>query len=66
MINKQTATLGFQLLSVMDKLFTLTAPVPGPLLFFSPARRALPVGHLHAEHLAASFPINPDGHKHRS
>jgi hypothetical protein len=30
MINKQTATLGFQLLSVMDKLFTLTAPVPGP------------------------------------
>jgi hypothetical protein len=35
MINKQTATLGFQLLSVMDKLFTLTAPVPGPLLFFT-------------------------------
>ena len=26
MINKQTATLSFQLLSVMDKLFTLAAP----------------------------------------
>jgi hypothetical protein len=35
MINKQTATLSFQLLSVMDKLFTLAAPVPGPFLFFT-------------------------------
>jgi hypothetical protein len=34
MINKQTATLSFQLLSVMDKLFTLAAPVQGPFLFF--------------------------------
>ena len=31
-----------------------------------PAGRALPVGHLHAEHLAPSLPINADGHQHRS
>ena len=35
MTNKQTATLSLQLLSVMDKLFTLAAPVSGPLLFFT-------------------------------
>ena len=35
MINKQTATLSFQLLSVMNKLFTLATPVSGPLFFFT-------------------------------
>src|SRR5262245_19602484 len=35
MTNKQTATLSLQLLSVMDKLFTLAAPMSGPLLFFT-------------------------------
>jgi len=33
--NKQTAALGLHLLSVFDKLFTLTAPVPGPFLLFT-------------------------------
>ena len=31
-----------------------------------PACGTLPVGHLHAEHLAPAIPINADGHKHRS
>jgi hypothetical protein len=35
MTNKQTAALGLHLLSVTDKLLTLTAPVPGPLLPFA-------------------------------
>jgi hypothetical protein len=35
MANKQIAALGLHLLSVADKLFTLTTPVPGPLLFFT-------------------------------
>ena len=35
MTNKQPAALGLHLLPVMDKLLTLTAPVPGPLLFFT-------------------------------
>jgi hypothetical protein len=31
-----------------------------------PTRRALPIGHLHAEHLTPTFPIDSDGHKHCS
>ena len=31
-----------------------------------PACRTLPIGHLHAEHLAPALPIDPDGHEHRS
>jgi hypothetical protein len=29
-----------------------------------PTRRTLPIGHLHAQHLAPAFPINPNGHQH--
>ena len=35
MVNKQIAALGLHLLSVTHKLFTLTTPVPGQLLFFT-------------------------------
>jgi hypothetical protein len=35
MTNKQRAALGLHLLSVMDKLYALTPPVPGPLLLFT-------------------------------
>ena len=35
MTNKQPAALRLHLLPVMDKLLTLTAPVPGPLLLFT-------------------------------
>ncbi len=38
MTNKQPAALRLYLLSVMDKLLTLTAPVPGPLLLCTGTR----------------------------
>ena len=31
-----------------------------------PTGSTLPIGHLYAEHLAPAFPIDADGHKHRS